>query len=423
MAASVSAFFDELASSDSSVLPSSVSAPPASETICPSLLQIVAPQPTRPVNFVVIDHTDSALREADVDMDAVLQEFMLPLDSEAQGVVNRIAGLPPLPLPSRSCDTSPARRRIEKGKRTPQACERCRIRKTKCNGGRPSCERCIRLGATCGYVLDHKAVRTQLRKLQKEGLLSDTIDLSPRRTRSHGEQEPAAMSRPARMTRSRSRLALNSDLASGVGASGAWSAPGAMVGQDMIVDTAVGTEPSGYHYPQPAAGPQWTRSYNNISLPRLTVPSLSNGSSSSSSSRYTPLVTPTDEGYFQLGETVNDRAKVFATSGAMFEQAMFQRCPSYPPPITPYPGRSFPPMTTSGKYYDERTLLPGLCGDMSNLGPGHANGRLASHGFIARQQSSVDPTISAGAVWKDASLPEFGSAPGPALWNELFGGE
>ena len=32
------------------------------------------------------------------------------------------------------------------------------------------------MGVECGYVFNHKAVRTQLRKLQKEGLLPETIE-------------------------------------------------------------------------------------------------------------------------------------------------------------------------------------------------------------------------------------------------------
>ncbi|KAH9832961.1 uncharacterized protein C8Q71DRAFT_245991 [Rhodofomes roseus] len=235
MTSSTAVCFGELASSNSSMSPPSASAPSevVDGTICPSLLQIVAPQPRRPVTFSVENLADDACHEAngrprsadagprpELDavpssaglssprqLDRIRSDFTPTLGSEAQSVVDRIKRLVPPPLPSRSSITSLVRpgRRIEKGKRTPQACERCRIRKTKCNGARPSCERCTKRGANCDYVLDHKAVRFQLRKLQKEGLLPETINIS-RRTKSHGAV-PVPMTRPMRMTRSRSRLA------------------------------------------------------------------------------------------------------------------------------------------------------------------------------------------------------------------------
>ncbi|GBE81716.1 hypothetical protein SCP_0400870 [Sparassis crispa] len=53
--------------------------------------------------------------------------------------------------------------------RTPQACERCRERKTKCTGTRPTCKRCLKSGAVCVYVLDHKNNRIKAKKTKLRG--------------------------------------------------------------------------------------------------------------------------------------------------------------------------------------------------------------------------------------------------------------
>ncbi|TFY60386.1 hypothetical protein EVJ58_g5184 [Rhodofomes roseus] len=225
------------------------------------------------------------------------------------------------------------------------------------------------------------------------------------------------MTRPMRMTRSRSRLALNGQLAPEMYADGPSSAPGGTFTQSMDRNVrsapTLGTVPTGYYVSQSAAQSQLSCMHCHISLPRLTVPSLSNGSSSSSSSGYTPLVTPTDESSYQLGDKSDGHAAVLTSSGTILQHGMLQQpvhYPSYPPPIAPYPGRSFPPMTINGQYFDEKALLPELCGALNLPPPMH--GRLPPLRFLADQR--------AGTVWRDPSVPELRPAP-TTLWGELFG--
>ncbi|KAI0362472.1 hypothetical protein OH77DRAFT_1584876 [Trametes cingulata] len=45
--------------------------------------------------------------------------------------------------------------------RIPQACERCRKRKTKCTGEKPRCRRCVKRGYECEYVFEHRANKTK----------------------------------------------------------------------------------------------------------------------------------------------------------------------------------------------------------------------------------------------------------------------
>ncbi|KAL6849281.1 hypothetical protein ACO1O0_008817 [Amphichorda felina] len=42
------------------------------------------------------------------------------------------------------------------------ACVLCRDRKVKCDGGKPSCEKCIKAGETCSYMVNPKASRAEL---------------------------------------------------------------------------------------------------------------------------------------------------------------------------------------------------------------------------------------------------------------------
>ncbi|KAI0928981.1 hypothetical protein AcW2_004818 [Taiwanofungus camphoratus] len=72
--------------------------------------------------------------------------------------LNALFSRPPPPVPSHGRHflmRNPFTGRL----RTPQACEICRERKTKCTGTRPACKRCFNRGLTCVYVLDHKANR------------------------------------------------------------------------------------------------------------------------------------------------------------------------------------------------------------------------------------------------------------------------
>ena len=42
------------------------------------------------------------------------------------------------------------------------ACVLCRDRKVKCDGGKPSCDKCIKAGETCSYTINPKASRAEL---------------------------------------------------------------------------------------------------------------------------------------------------------------------------------------------------------------------------------------------------------------------
>ncbi|KAI0636647.1 hypothetical protein C8Q77DRAFT_515767 [Trametes polyzona] len=55
-----------------------------------------------------------------------------------------------------------------RGVRIPQACERCRRRKTKCTGEKPRCKRCQRRNHECVYVWDHRANKTKKAVAERE---------------------------------------------------------------------------------------------------------------------------------------------------------------------------------------------------------------------------------------------------------------
>ncbi|GFF51589.1 uncharacterized transcriptional regulatory protein C1F7.11c [Aspergillus udagawae] len=44
------------------------------------------------------------------------------------------------------------------------ACQACRIRKSKCDGGRPACTRCLRRGKPCTYSIDSGAIERQTKR-------------------------------------------------------------------------------------------------------------------------------------------------------------------------------------------------------------------------------------------------------------------
>ncbi|OSD08526.1 hypothetical protein PYCCODRAFT_28361 [Trametes coccinea BRFM310] len=52
--------------------------------------------------------------------------------------------------------------------RTPQACERCRKRKTKCSGDKPTCKRCRKYRYECEYVWEHRANKTKKAVAERE---------------------------------------------------------------------------------------------------------------------------------------------------------------------------------------------------------------------------------------------------------------
>lgn len=73
------------------------------------------------------------------------------------------------------------------------ACDMCRQRKLKCNGEKPSCQTCIKLGRACEYTVTHKKSGPQrgyLRKLESrlehlEMLLTENINTLSNKTTSN----------------------------------------------------------------------------------------------------------------------------------------------------------------------------------------------------------------------------------------------
>ncbi|KAH9950306.1 hypothetical protein B0H21DRAFT_566391 [Amylocystis lapponica] len=64
--------------------------------------------------------------------------------------------------------------------RTPQACDWCRNRKTKCSGARPSCERCVSRGLPCVYAMDQSISRVRVRSLRGAESRMDTMPVRRR---------------------------------------------------------------------------------------------------------------------------------------------------------------------------------------------------------------------------------------------------
>ena len=169
--AAPSAILDELASTEPSVETTTNLEPSAMDgTVCPAMLHIVAPQPKCPIAFgtdSLAEHAfdpppvqpmptgaaveDPASLELDVDLAAGVNTMVIsgPTtgtgDQPLEGTVAQEAAKPEVvhpppparPTLARSYSTRsspfgrPVKTRIEKRKRTPQACERCRQRKTK----------------------------------------------------------------------------------------------------------------------------------------------------------------------------------------------------------------------------------------------------------------------------------------------------
>ncbi|KAH9857223.1 hypothetical protein C2E23DRAFT_380001 [Lenzites betulinus] len=60
--------------------------------------------------------------------------------------------------------------------RIPQACERCRKRKTKCTGEKPQCKRCQKRGFECEYVWEHRANKTKKAVAEREQAGSEAAE-------------------------------------------------------------------------------------------------------------------------------------------------------------------------------------------------------------------------------------------------------
>ncbi|KZT20227.1 hypothetical protein NEOLEDRAFT_1182748 [Neolentinus lepideus HHB14362 ss-1] len=90
-----------------------------------------------------------------------------------------------------------------KNQRTTQACEKCRERKAKCSGDRPSCARCLARGHTCTYVADaaKRTRSTTLNRRKRRGTLStsSTPDLSDTESTDqtqHNSDQPRQIDQP-----------------------------------------------------------------------------------------------------------------------------------------------------------------------------------------------------------------------------------
>ncbi|RVX74863.1 hypothetical protein B0A52_01140 [Exophiala mesophila] len=94
-------------------------------------------------------------------------------------------------------------------KRAIQACQKCRVRRTKCNNERPSCSACLNIGAECTYTEgDHSSFDSaSLAILDK----LNTIEELLRTPNGHGQNRSATLSDVGDETRTLSKLkSLNS---------------------------------------------------------------------------------------------------------------------------------------------------------------------------------------------------------------------
>ncbi|OJD34415.1 bzip transcription factor [Diplodia corticola] len=80
------------------------------------------------------------------------------------------------------------------------ACNSCKRRKSKCNGARPACDRCLRLNEECHYELDSTISRQDglKRRLREVTAKSDTLDALVSQLRSASDAEAADLIRQLR---------------------------------------------------------------------------------------------------------------------------------------------------------------------------------------------------------------------------------
>ncbi|KAB2574254.1 Nitrogen assimilation transcription factor nit-4 [Lasiodiplodia theobromae] len=77
------------------------------------------------------------------------------------------------------------------------ACNSCKRRKSKCNGARPACDRCLRLNEQCHYELDSTISRQDglKRRLREVTARSDALEALVAQLRSASDQEAADLIR------------------------------------------------------------------------------------------------------------------------------------------------------------------------------------------------------------------------------------
>lgn len=223
-----------------------------------------------------------------------------------------------------------------KNQRTSQACKKCRERKAKCSGTRPSCERCIARGHTCVYVDDpkrvrrstsntslcHRSSRSQSRSVSRrassqsimaEPLLDETHCSSPRSSIMSGLQlEPDSEPEFPTAVEFNHETSYDGEFSSVIQLP---ETPYALSIQSASLDSP-NPPPGSVHSPQPMRYPQ-LGSLLSISIPGTDeIPALESTSSSpaSTSSQSTPLLdyqSGVFENGFVPGEFGYDRSAQF----------------------------------------------------------------------------------------------------------------
>ncbi|CCL99272.1 uncharacterized protein FIBRA_01287 [Fibroporia radiculosa] len=424
--------------------------------------------------------------------------------------------------------------------RTPQACERCRERKTKCSGTRPTCKRCFHSGAQCVYVLDHKANRAQLRKLREAaGFFPKGLRPARKEGRTQRKPSPSKLDNLLRMWRSDALSSSESPKTAVPALSHNAPQPTEMIAQQVTPDPLasmyypVSEESPFSQVPSPSAPSVLDSSYSfmemdskidaavtmmmaneNIVLPQdmtkdwdslmlapPAMPSLSNSSEASSSSGCSPLPTPVDldivmadmfgpdavaapalpvrAGPFApelpssdselereleremaeiFGSTNDDGTVKFGLARPIEPMPVrpehFGLPLDVPVPILPFPGRSFPPVNTTGAYFDENMFeafrprapasmarVPEIKVDMDNVpasmnvvpGMNNADNDESQSTFdeifnLAGGQPEVPPFSSGklSTIVEDSSEACTDGGPSTnseldALWTDLFG--
>ncbi|KAL5514506.1 hypothetical protein ACEPAG_2595 [Sanghuangporus baumii] len=94
-----------------------------------------------------------------------------------------------------------------KYQRTGQACEKCRERKAKCSGSRPSCARCATRGLTCIYASEAKQIKLD-NLINEKDMVITTIDVHSALAKPH------CFYSQSQISQSRARVRRNTDCGS-----------------------------------------------------------------------------------------------------------------------------------------------------------------------------------------------------------------
>ncbi|KAL3465179.1 fungal-specific transcription factor domain-containing protein [Aspergillus heterothallicus] len=111
------------------------------------------------------------------DLSAAPPQFLPPQD--------------PIPAPKIAIPRATSAKTSSQRRRSARACEPCRQRKVKCDGGRPECRKCREHGLSCSYI-DIKRIRDQ----KQLGILSGKVERYEKLLRQfENELEPGAAKR------------------------------------------------------------------------------------------------------------------------------------------------------------------------------------------------------------------------------------